>query len=268
MNMKLSKLALVLAIAASSTAQAGVVTVWGEALSGFSLTTVNNFYNGLAGHSSTIATGTLDTVSLTGVNLLWATQPADSYTAAELTTMSNFLAGGGRIAFMGEHGTFAPAQNTRINTALTALGSTISINNVILDGGFRSASVGDGQILTHALTTGVNTYQYAAFAPLTISGTAEALMLGEENYLGNPSIMMAYQNIGPGSIFLITDQNVWDNSPTWGGTFDNATMFENLLSGNTGAPPVNPPGVPEPASLGLLGIGFLASLVALRRRKA
>ncbi|MGE0810455.1 MAG: PEP-CTERM sorting domain-containing protein [Immundisolibacter sp.] len=256
--------ALVLSALGSTAAQAGVVTVWGEALSGFSLSTINNFYNGLPGHSSSIAAGTLDTVNLSGVNLLWATQPADAYTAAELTTMANFLGGGGRIAFMGEHGTFAPAQNTRINAALVALGSTISINNVILDSGFRSASVVDGQILSHPLTTGVSTYEYAAFAPLTVSGTAQTLMLGEDLFGGNPSVMMAYQNIGPGSIFLITDQNVWDNSPTWG-SFDNERMFENLLSGNTGAPPVGGT-VPAPATLGLLGAG-LVGLSALRRRE-
>lgn len=259
----LKSLALALAMASSVSVHAGVVKVWGEELGGFSQSSINNFYNGLTGHSSSIAVGTLDTVSLAGVNLLWATQPSDAYTNAELTTMSNFLAGGGRIAFMGEHGTFGAAENTRINTALYALGSTITINNVILDSGFRSASVLDGQILSHPLTAGVITYEYAAFAPLTISGTAEALMRGEDQYLGNPSIMMAYQNIGPGSIFLITDQNVWDNDPLWD-AFDNETMFENLLSGNTGAPPVN--GVPEPASMALLGIG-LTGLWAMRRRK-
>jgi hypothetical protein len=265
--MKKHAIAAAILFGLSGVAQAGVVTIWGETLSGnFSQAEMNTFYNSLPGHTSSIAGGTLDTVNLASTNLLWATQPSDDYTGAELTTMANFLAGGGRIAFLGEHGSFGAAQNIRINAALSALGSTITINNVILDSGFRSASVGDGQILNHPLTTGVNTYEYAAFAPLTISGTAEALMLGEESYLGNPSIMMAYQNIGPGSIFLITDQNVWDNADTgWPGGFNNARMFENLLVGDTVAPPVNP--VPEPGALALLGIG-LVGLMAARRRKS
>lgn len=63
---------------------------------------------------------------LSGVNLLWATQPSNNYTAAELNVMSNFLAGGGRIAFMGEHGGngFSVEENNRINAAISALGGS------------------------------------------------------------------------------------------------------------------------------------------------
>jgi len=262
MKLRLLALATVLTLASAANANAAAVTVFGER---FNNSIINSFYNGLPGHSSTlIAPGvTLDTVNLTGVSLLWAVQPADAYTAAELTAMANFLAGGGRIAFMGEHGSFAPDENNRINTALSFLGATITINNLVHDSGFRSASVGDGQILVHPLTTGVNTYQYAAYAPLTVSGTAQTLMIGEEQ----PTVMMAYQNIGPGSIFLITDQNVWDGAPLWG-AFDNERMFENLLIGQTGAPPPPPVGgeVPEPGSLVLLGTGVVGFLYTRSRR--
>ena len=266
MNIKFRQIAVVLTLTASSYANAGVALIWGDTPYALSQTNMNNFYNGLSGDSSSIATGPLNTVNLTGVNLLWATQPVNAYTSAELTTMSNFLSGGGRIAFMGEHGLISPAENSNINTALTFVGSSISIYyNQMLDPYFRTATVGNGQILSNPLTTNVNSYTYAAFAPLSIGSGAQALMLGQESYLGNPSVMMGYQNIGPGSVFLITDQNVWDDEPSnWLG-YDNSQMFANLLSATTGAPPVNG-SVPEPVSLALFGIG-LAGLGIARRRK-
>ncbi|MFD2167965.1 PEP-CTERM sorting domain-containing protein [Thalassotalea euphylliae] len=262
---KISKLLGASALVLSSlAANAGVITVWGEELSGFNKSTINDFYNGLAGHSSSIATGSLDTIDLSTTDLLWATQPSDSYSNAELLAMQSYLALGGRIAFMGEHGSFAPDQNLRINDALSFLGSSISINNDIVDAFFRTASVGDGQILSHELTQGVNSYEYAAFAPLTVGVGAEVLMVGEELFNGETSVMMAFENIGAGSIFLITDQNVWDNSPGWGGTFDNARMFENLVTANTGAPAPTSQ-IPEPASIMLMSLALFGIRRQFRR---
>lgn len=256
----LAKLTIAAAIAVSSVAaNAGTVLVYGNR---YDLNNINTFYNTYGGHTSTIAPS-LTSASLTGVNLLWAVQPASAYTPGELTTMANFLSGGGRIAFMGEHGSFLPDENLRINAALTALGASIQIINNLADSGFRSASVGDGQILAHPLTTGVNTYQYAAFAPLTVSGSAQVLMRGEEN---PNDIMMAYQNIGAGSIFLITDQNVWDNRSTLWGAFDNETMFDNLVQGITGAPPVSG-AVPEPATWLMMIMGFGLVGGSMRRKR-
>jgi len=231
--------------------QAATVNVFGDR---FDLGVINNFYNTLPGDSSAIISGALDTHDLSNVDLLWAVQPADAYTAAELTTMANFLADGGRIAFMGEHGLFAPDENTRINAALSALGSNMLIVNDIVDPGFRNATVANGQILAHPLTAGVNTYTYAAFAPLTLGGTSQALMLGS----ALTTVMMGFENIGPGSIFLITDQNVWDQVNQTSSN-DNAVMFANLLKADTGAPPVGAP-VPEPGTWALMGTGLVGLL--------
>ncbi len=239
------------ALIISTNASAGLVNVWGETRD-FDLNIINNFYNGLSGHSSVRIGGTLDANDLTGVDLLWATQPADAYTGAELNSMASYLSTGGRIAFMGEHGSYTPAENDRINTALTFLGAEMQIQNSIVDGGFHMATRVNGQILNHSLTAGVNRYEYAAFAPLvSLSGDAQALMLGSDL----SSVMMAFDNVGAGSVFLITDQNVWDRVANTGNN-DNAIMFENLLSASTVPTPVAAPGALALLGLGLVGLGL------------
>ena len=256
LSAKLSVMALALLGASYAEAATHNVAVFGDR---YDISTISSFYDGLADTDANIISS-LDSANLTGKQLLWAVQPASSYTATELSALSGYLSNGGRIAFMGEHGTYAPTENNNINLAINSLGGNIKIENTLEDAGFRDANRtgagSGGKILSHPLTNGVNTYNYAAFAPLTLSGNAEALMVGDNEN----KVMMAYQNIGSGSIFLITDQNVWDNVNAPAN--DNKIMFQNLISASVVTPPV-----PEPETYAMLTTGLLGLYARCRRNR-
>lgn len=251
----------VLLLGMVNVAKADVVNVWSVGI-GVSLSTpVNDFYNSLPGHSSTIIGGTLDSNNLAGVDLLWVIQPP-TLSGAEISTLSAFLSAGGRIAFMGEHGNgLAVAENDNITAAVAALGGHMTIlNNNAQDSGFHIATRDNGQILDHTLTAGVNSYEYAAFAPLIIvSPPAQTLMLGTDL----TSVMMAYENIGAGSIFMITDQNVLNFS----GDVDNDVMFANLLEAATGAEPGALVPVPVMSNWAIVALIMLLGLMAFTFRR-
>lgn len=243
-----------LAFTLAGTASAGTVLVKSDQ---FPATSVNNFYNSYGGNHSTITTQAVSSINFAGVDLFWSIQPRNGYSAADLLAMSNYLAGGGRIAFMGEHGAFTPTQNNNINTALMALGATMVIRNTVLDGGYQTASKANGQIFDTPIMAGVNSLEYAAFAPITLWGSAQALVEGKDL----SSVLMAYQGIGAGGIFVVTDQNIWDNSATLWANHDNETLLSRMVSGQVTAP------VPEPATWAMMIAGFGAVGYALRRRR-
>ncbi len=144
---------------------------------GFYDTDVDSYYNSLSGVTSNVFTGTVTSASLSGVDLFVASLPDNAFTGAEISVLSNFLGAGGSLFFLGENSNFATA-NSYINAALSALGSSMSIQNDHFDAGFQIAT--GTQIATDPFTAGINTFSYACPSQVLVSG-GKALFYGTDN---------------------------------------------------------------------------------------
>jgi len=128
----------------------------------------NNFYNSLAGVTSTIVSSPITESVLSDADLFISFMPDESFTAAEIESLSDFLNNGGTSFFLGENSGFSD-ENARINTALAGLGSNLRIIDDLFDSGFNTAT--GSQIASNPFTVGVNTFTYAAPSEVsTVSG--------------------------------------------------------------------------------------------------
>ena len=133
---------------------------------------VDTFYDGLAGVSSTLFTGTFTSADLVGVDLFVGLAPGNDFTAAEISALVGFSQSGGGIFLLGDNALPPwPDANTRINTVLSALGSGMSIINGNVGSGIASGA----DIIVDPFTTGVVSVAYTA--PSEVSG-GNALVLG------------------------------------------------------------------------------------------
>lgn len=119
---------------------------------------VDQFYNGLAGKSSTVVSGTIN--SLAGYNLLVVPLPDHAFTMSEISVVSSFLTEGNSVFFLGDNSNSVfTTVNTDINNDLTALGSSMQIVPAMIDTGWNIAT--GSQIATDPYTAGVSQLSYA-----------------------------------------------------------------------------------------------------------
>lgn len=140
---------------------------------------INGYYNTLPGVSSSMVGGTISNATFAGgVDLFFVLCPNRNYAPGELLAMNGFVAGGGSIFFLGDNGAVFTTYNNRINVALLALGSTMSIVNDNVDNGYHTAT--GSHIIADPYTTGVTTFTYALSSQV-LPGTGKALFTGTGN---------------------------------------------------------------------------------------
>ena len=100
--------------------------------------------------------------------------------------------------------------------------------------------------------TGLDTFDYPILAP---GGTATGTLF---DFLWDPGLPNGTQNTG----FFTLMASFYDNDPFAGGAFFSAAPDRNAPYTVT----VNDAAIPEPGTLGLLGLGLAAAAVARRRQ--
>jgi len=117
---------------------------------------LSSYYNTLSGVSSSYVDNGDLTSLLSGTDLLITGLFGGDLIASEISAVSSFLNSGGSVMFMGEY----TAPVTAINSALTALGSSMQLDGVISDTGTWFAT--GTQIASDSFTVGVTSFKYGA----------------------------------------------------------------------------------------------------------
>jgi hypothetical protein len=207
-----------------------------------------------------LQTGPIDTTALNGYNVFVISCPRVALSLAEIDAIETFVSEGGGLLLISEadhygydsYGTDAPANIDAISDVFD-----ISIDFTVTGGP-------SSQILTHEITSGVNTVMWRYGTTVTPSGSAFALIRTADN----ADDFMAANEYGAGRVVVIGDTNIWDDPDNANGmnTADNGQLAVNTiawLGPCAPAPTLTPIGLV--ALVGLLST--IAAVTIVRKRR-
>jgi hypothetical protein len=180
------------------------------------------FYAGF-GLDSSLVTGTVTATALVGVDLFVAMLPDDSFSAAEITALDDFVASGGDLLLMGEQHAFAAVENGYLNALLVGVGSAMTLDSSGFDSGFHN-TIGAQIVTQPGLTDGVTLINYGNVNSLSGVSPSREIFLASNL----TSVWGGFELLGSGRVILLADVNIISNLEDTAGN-DNHIFFENLV---------------------------------------
>jgi hypothetical protein len=253
----------------------GAISAWGVTMvkHGFGVESLP--YNGSItyGNSS-------NTQDLTRYKVFVLDEPNILFTSAEKTAILTFVANGGGLVLVSDHG--ASDRNNDGNDSVDVI-NDFFINNPVKANPFgmslngNSVSTTSTQVdsnandpLTHGAAGNVTSFSFNAGSTITIDPTANSFVhaaVWSSSTHTNANVMAAYAQYGFGRVVLIgdsspTDDGTGDTRDTLFGNWndnDNAALISNASDWAAG-------GIPEPTMIGLLPLAMMLMTRRARRR--
>jgi hypothetical protein len=254
--------ALVLGGLAAAAANAGPILI----VSGLSTTsevgTTNAVVNNLKalhlGAGNTVTVADALPVSLAGYSQVWDVRFDFGLSAAASSEYSGFLGAGGGLFLMGENSNFMVRNNSILSLISSLGGGSVGFNSCF-----------DGMEKVYAPFTGPNAVtnvSYAASGCFNNYGTGSWITSRNDGSMGAGIAfgVGSLSGASKGALTSILDVNFMMNQ------FDlpNSQNFTKNLIGFVGDQVEPPKGLPEPATLSLLGLAALAAGATRRRKTA
>ncbi|MHC4705643.1 MAG: hypothetical protein ACYS8I_00970 [Planctomycetota bacterium] len=142
------------------------------------------------------------------------------FDGAQLTSLVNYVNGGGTLVAMGDWDDWAGSANAVMNNVATALGSSMSITPDRIDMECHLTTL----IETHPLTAGVSSLQFG-FTSIVNVGSGTLLVRSEPSAVP----MLAVEVIGSGLFILCGDSNIF--SDLCSGAGDRQQLVQNICGG-------------------------------------